>query len=185
MSRFLDAVEFYSNVNKKKKEDVGGGTEAFPDLGAHCEQPDCRQLDFLPFDCDRCHKTFCLDHRTYKSHECTRPNERDRKVFVCNICSTSIETTGCFGAKEKAIIDKHLNSKDCDPLKKNKPRCSAHRCKSTLTFSNNVVCRFCNVKFCLNHRFPADHACKRGTSSSNSKNLVERIAKGSRAVKAY
>ena len=72
-------------------------------------------------------QTFCLDHRTYKSHDCTRPDERNRKVFVCNICSTSIETTGIFGHNEKAIIDKHLNSKDCDPAKKKKARWPAPR----------------------------------------------------------
>ncbi|KAL9227086.1 hypothetical protein vseg_002822 [Gypsophila vaccaria] len=165
----LDAFEIrlnYKNKNKNKNEDVRGGTEAFPDLGAHCQHADCHQLDFLPFQCDRCLQTFCLEHRTYKSHDCERPGDNNRKVHVCNICSTSIETTGCFGASEKAIIDKHLNSKDCDPAKKNKSRCPASRCKERLTFSNNVVCKFCHVKFCLSHRFPSAHACNRGGISS-------------------
>lgn len=35
---------------------MGGGTEAFPDLGSHCQHQDCHQLDFLPFKCDGCHK---------------------------------------------------------------------------------------------------------------------------------
>ncbi|KAK9699447.1 hypothetical protein RND81_08G173800 [Saponaria officinalis] len=151
-----------NNNNNKKNEDVEGGTEAFPDLGAHCQHPLCRQLDFLPFHCDRCRQTFCIEHRTYKSHDCTRPDDKNRKVHVCNRCSTSIETTGYFRANEQAIIDKHLSSKECDPAKKNKSRCPARRCKEKLTFSNNVVCKFCNVKFCLNHRFPASHACNRG-----------------------
>lgn len=38
---------------------MGGGTEAFPDLGDHCQHPDCHQLDFLPFHCDGCKKVFC------------------------------------------------------------------------------------------------------------------------------
>ncbi|XP_073115979.1 uncharacterized protein [Elaeis guineensis] len=28
----------------------------FPDLGNHCSVEDCRQIDFLPFTCDRCKK---------------------------------------------------------------------------------------------------------------------------------
>ena len=37
---------------------MGGGTEAFPDLGQHCQNPDCNQLDFLPFKCDGCQKVY-------------------------------------------------------------------------------------------------------------------------------
>lgn len=35
---------------------AAGGTEAFPDLGRHCQHSDCHQLDFLPFTCDGCQK---------------------------------------------------------------------------------------------------------------------------------
>ncbi|KAB1200878.1 Zinc finger AN1 and C2H2 domain-containing stress-associated protein 16 [Morella rubra] len=30
------------------------GTPEFPDLGKHCTFVDCKQIDFLPFTCDRC-----------------------------------------------------------------------------------------------------------------------------------
>lgn len=30
------------------------GTPQFPDLGKHCSVEDCKQIDFLPFTCDRC-----------------------------------------------------------------------------------------------------------------------------------
>lgn len=36
--------------------DAMGGTEAFPELGQHCNEETCRQLDFLPFKCDGCKK---------------------------------------------------------------------------------------------------------------------------------
>lgn len=42
--------------NGEKKMGIGGGTEAFPGLGAHCSYEDCYQLDFLPFNCDGCQK---------------------------------------------------------------------------------------------------------------------------------
>lgn len=141
---------------------MGEGTEAFPELGGHCQHPDCRQLDFLPFNCDGCHRVFCLEHRTYKSHACPKSDHKSRKVVVCEICSSSVDTTGKFGDDEKAILEKHTKSKDCDPSKKKKPRCPVRRCKEYLTFSNTAICKACDLKVCLKHRLPADHACKRG-----------------------
>ncbi|KAJ0043917.1 hypothetical protein Pint_19404 [Pistacia integerrima] len=138
-----------------------GGTEAFPDLGRHCQLPDCHQLDFLPFTCDGCQKVFCLEHRLAKSHECQKPDINSRKVIVCEVCSVSIETTGQFGEGEKIILERHQKSGDCDPSKKKKPTCSVKRCKQILTFSNTATCKTCNLKVCLKHRFPADHSCKK------------------------
>ncbi|GAB4836604.1 Zinc finger AN1 domain-containing stress-associated protein 12 [Ancistrocladus abbreviatus] len=146
---------------------MGGGTEAFPDLGRHCQHADCNQLDFLPFICDRCQKVFCLEHRSYKSHECPKSDHGSRKVTICEICSTAIETTGKYGEDEKAILEKHERSKDCDPSKKKKPKCPVKRCKEVLTFSNTAACKSCHVKVCLKHRFPADHACRRLIASPN------------------
>ena len=42
-------------------------------LGRHCALDSCHRLDFLPFDCDQCHLSFCLDHRTPHTHSCTAP----------------------------------------------------------------------------------------------------------------
>lgn len=144
---------------------AGSGTEAFPELGAHCQHSDCNQLDFLPFTCDACLKVFCLEHRTSKSHQCPKPDHNSRRVFVCETCSMSIEITNGKD-NEKAIQEKHDRSGDCDPSKKKKPTCSVKRCKEFLTFSNSSTCKTCHIKVCLKHRFPADHACKNSSSSS-------------------
>ncbi|GAV74814.1 zf-AN1 domain-containing protein [Cephalotus follicularis] len=137
-----------------------GGTEAYPDLGRHCQHSDCHQLDFLPFICDGCQKVFCLEHRLYKFHECPKPDHRSRKVIVCQICSTAIETTGHDGEEEKLIMGKHKKSGDCYSNKnKKKPTCPVRRCKETLTFSNTSTCKTCQLNVCLKHRFPADHVC--------------------------
>ncbi|KAF8399331.1 hypothetical protein HHK36_015196 [Tetracentron sinense] len=141
------------------------GTEAFPDLGKHCQHSECNQLDFLPFKCDGCRKVFCLDHRSYKSHECPKPDHNSRKVVVCHICSTSMEITGIDEEAEKVILERHDKSGDCDPSKKKKPVCPVKRCKQILTFSNTNTCKICQQKVCLKHRFPTDHACKRSSSS--------------------
>ncbi|XP_050221241.1 zinc finger AN1 domain-containing stress-associated protein 12 [Mercurialis annua] len=143
-----------------------GGTEAFPDLGKHCQHSECYQLDFLPFRCNRCRNVFCLDHRSYKSHDCPVPDLNSRKVIVCEICSTSIETTGRDENDEKAILEKHVGSGDCDAKKKKKATCCVRRCKEVLTFSNTCVCKTCSLKVCLKHRFPADHECGKGSSAA-------------------
>ncbi|XP_057447516.1 zinc finger AN1 domain-containing stress-associated protein 12 [Lotus japonicus] len=148
---------------------ASGGTEAFPDLGKHCQHHDCHQLDFLPFTCDACKQVFCVEHRSYKSHACPKPDHNSRKVVVCETCSMSIETTGQVGQEEEeALLKRHLKSGNCDPNKKKKPICPVKRCKEVLTFSNASTCKTCQVKVCLKHRFPADHACGRVASASIS-----------------
>ncbi|VFQ96890.1 unnamed protein product [Cuscuta campestris] len=148
---------------------MGGGTEAFPDLGSHCQNSDCRRLDFLPFRCDACHCVFCLEHRSYKSHACPKSGRTDRKVVVCPTCSASIETTGCDGEAEKAALQQHESSGHCDPEKKKKPTCPVRRCRAVLTFSNNSFCNACQLRVCLQHRFPADHGCKAGPTRGGSR----------------
>lgn len=145
-----------------------------------CQHAECNQLDFLPFKCDGCQKIHCLEHRAYKSHGCPKAYINSRKVIVCEICSTSIETTGKDSDEEvKKMLEKHEKSKDCDPSKKKKPKCPVKRCKQMLTFSNNSTCKICRVQVCLAHRFPADHACKGyGTSvvvSGAGRHIGEKI----------
>ncbi|GKD69012.1 zinc finger AN1 domain-containing stress-associated protein 12 [Tanacetum coccineum] len=145
---------------------MGGGTEAFPDLGKHCQLSDCKQLDFLPFKCDGCEKVFCVEHRSYKSHECSNSDHNSRKVLVCETCSMSMEIPrNSKGGKEEIalILAKHEKSGDCDPKKKKKPTCGVRRCKEILTFSNTSSCKSCQIKFCLKHRFQSDHDCKSKT----------------------
>ncbi|KAD4887922.1 hypothetical protein R6Q59_034985 [Mikania micrantha] len=141
---------------------MGGGTEAFPDLGIHCQLSDCKQLDFLPFKCDGCHKSFCLEHRSYKSHSCSNSDHNSRKVLVCETCSMSIEIPRNSTGGEDEIAANHRRSGDCDPMKKKKkPTCGVKRCKEILTFSNTSTCKSCQMKLCLKHRFQSDHACRR------------------------
>lgn len=174
-----------------------GGTEAFPELGRHCQNPDCNLLDFLPFTCDGCRKVrftaisialavvfvtcspipneftrertgyvqvFCLEHRSYRSHECPRSDHRSRRVVVCEACSTTIETTG---EDERTVLERHEGSGDCDPRrKKKKPACPVRRCREVLTFSNASTCKGCGLRVCLKHRFPADHGCGAGPASA-------------------
>ncbi|XP_044769348.1 AN1-type zinc finger protein 2B isoform X4 [Neomonachus schauinslandi] len=59
----------------------------FPDLGAHCSEPSCQRLDFLPLKCDACSGIFCADHVAYAQHHC---GSAYQKIFT-NKC----ERSGC------------------------------------------------------------------------------------------
>uniref|UniRef100_A0A0E0ERT5 AN1-type domain-containing protein n=1 Tax=Oryza meridionalis TaxID=40149 RepID=A0A0E0ERT5_9ORYZ len=144
------------------------GTEAFPDLGAQCDREDCNQLDFLPFDCDGCGRTFCAEHRTYRDHGCARAADQGRTVVVCEACGDAIERRAGDG-DDAAVLEAHARSRRCDPARKRKPRCPVPRCKETLTFSNTSGCKGCGHKVCLKHRFPADHACAGAGAGAASK----------------
>ena len=53
--------------------------------GLHCANPDCRQLDFLPFQCSKCSKVYCLAHRVCP---CNSGNEKN--VLVCPLCARAV-----------------------------------------------------------------------------------------------
>ncbi|THD25905.1 AN1-type zinc finger protein 1 [Fasciola hepatica] len=42
-------------------------------IGDHCAKPDCKQLDFLPVQCDECKLIFCKLHSSVTAHECQAP----------------------------------------------------------------------------------------------------------------
>lgn len=121
---------------------MGGGTEAFPDLGSHFQLPDCHQLDFIPFSCHACHITryvnidrFDVLSSFFSSIEMcryfaqntdhTNPIIGSCKVVVCEICSHAIETNG-DGQEENprearlpSLVQNSLNKRDSKcPYKK-------------------------------------------------------------------
>ncbi|CAN6844610.1 hypothetical protein Bca52824_029205 [Brassica carinata] len=136
------------------------GTPEFPDLGKHCSVDICKQIDFLPFTCDRCLQVFCLDHRSYMKHTCPKGDREDVTVIICPLCTKGVR----LNPNEDPNItwEKHVNT-DCDPSNyekaTNKKKCPVPRCKEQLTFSNTIKCRDCNVDHCLKHRFRPDHTC--------------------------
>lgn len=136
------------------------GTPQFPDLGKHCSLPDCKQIDFLPFTCDCCHKVFCLDHRSYNQHQCPKAERQDVTVVICPLCAKGVR----LRPDENPHItwENHVNV-DCDPSNYDKVtkkrKCPVRGCKEILVFSNTIKCRDCTVDHCLKHRFGPDHSC--------------------------
>ncbi|CAN1173004.1 Zinc finger AN1 and C2H2 domain-containing stress-associated protein 11 [Linum perenne] len=136
------------------------GTPAFPDLGKHCFVEDCKQLDFLPFTCDRCRQVFCLQHRSYIKHNCPTPDKNDVTVVVCPLCAKGVRLIG--NEDPNISWENHVNT-ECDPSNyekvTKKPKCPVKGCREALTFSNTIKCRDCTKDHCLKHRFGPDHTC--------------------------
>ncbi|XP_059463146.1 zinc finger AN1 and C2H2 domain-containing stress-associated protein 11 [Corylus avellana] len=136
------------------------GTPEFPDLGKHCTVEDCRQIDFLPFTCDRCSQVFCLEHRSYIKHSCPKADKQDVTVVVCPLCAKGVRLIP--DEDPNISWDTHVNT-DCDPSNyekvTKKKKCPVPGCREILTFSNTIKCRDCLVNHCLKHRFGPDHKC--------------------------
>lgn len=136
------------------------GTPEFPNLGKHCTVDDCKQIDFLPFTCDRCNQVFCLEHRSYIKHNCPKADRQDVTVVICPLCAKGVRLIP--DEDPNITWETHVNT-ECDPSNyekaTNKKKCPVPGCKEILTFSNTLKCRDCLVDHCLKHRFGPDHKC--------------------------
>lgn len=130
-------------------------------LGSHCEHPDCSLLDFLPFNCDACGHVYCLDHRTYEAHSCSKAAGKESTTLVCPLCAKAVRLIP--GEDPNAAFEAHT-SKDCDPSNyakvHRKLKCPVSGCKEKLTSINTYSCKSCSTVVCLKHRFPSDHSCE-------------------------
>ena len=102
-----------------------------PDLGKQCEEPSCKQLDFLPIHCKHCEKIFCKNHSSLLGHNCPSQKantlnelpqkvakvENQKEVPICNLdqCDQIVVTT-C-----PRFLDSDLIRKNCDPPNFNLP----------------------------------------------------------------
>ncbi|KAF9131487.1 hypothetical protein BGW39_001733 [Mortierella sp. 14UC] len=66
----------------------------FPTVGAHCDSVSCQSLDFLPFQCGFCQKTFCSSHRLPSDHACSNwsMEAHANSVQVCPLCEKLLLT---------------------------------------------------------------------------------------------
>ncbi|KAI0541160.1 AN1-like zinc finger protein [Xylaria digitata] len=113
-------------------------------IGKHCQLEYCNQLDFLPFFCQSCKKTFCLDHRTEDSHKCENKGawaERRRQAQLARPA-----------AGEGRQMRDYVSQKPC----------AATNCKTTIGTSlvPGVHCANCNYDYCLKHRLREEHDCQ-------------------------
>jgi len=112
-------------------------------VGSHCQLEYCNQLDFLPFYCQSCRKTFCLDHRSESSHACAN--------------------AGAWAERRRQAQLQRPAAGEGRPLRdavSQKP-CASPACKTTIGTSlvTGVHCPSCNRDYCLKHRLREDHDC--------------------------
>ena len=113
-------------------------------IGAHCQYSYCNQLDFLPFRCESCRGTYCLEHRTETAHKCVHAGEwaaARRKAASGTVTPTSPGNGRV--------------------LQSMPTQCSLPACKTNINTHNSVGvgCPTCNRQYCLKHRLKEDHAC--------------------------
>ncbi|KAH8764265.1 AN1-like zinc finger protein [Diaporthe sp. PMI_573] len=112
-------------------------------VGKHCEAEYCNQLDFLPFYCQSCEKTFCLDHRTESAHKCAKEGAWAERKRLAQLARPS--------AGEGKQLRDHVSQKPC----------ASPDCKTTVGTSlvPGVHCQRCNRDYCLKHRLKEEHNC--------------------------
>lgn len=115
-------------------------------IGRHCEFEFCHQLDFLPFRCESCRGTFCLEHRTENAHNCPKEGEWARRRAAGN----KAQNADGGGETEKPNI---YNTNQCAHL----------TCKTLINTLKDpgVKCPDCRMEFCLKHRLREEHDCRR------------------------
>ncbi|KAK6976070.1 AN1-type zinc finger protein 2A-like isoform X1 [Biomphalaria glabrata] len=132
-----------------------------PNLGEHCKEPSCKQLDFLPMKCDACSQIFCRDHITYANHSCPDAYKKDNQIPVCPLCNLPCPLKK--GELPDVVVGRHIES-DCqsDPAKERRKvytnKCSKKGCKQKELIP--VKCETCRLNFCLRHRHEQDHDCQ-------------------------
>ncbi|POS87399.1 hypothetical protein EPUL_000655 [Erysiphe pulchra] len=114
-------------------------------IGTHCQLEYCNRLDFLPFKCESCGYTFCLDHRSETAHKCSKAGEWAARRREENLKTQSLG------------INK--NMQDVERC------CASSTCKTIIgtSLSISVHCTSCNRYYCLKHRLKDEHDCSSQT----------------------
>ncbi len=130
------------------------------EIGAHCTYKYCKRKDFLPFECSRCGKIYCLEHRSCKAHECPKADIDDVQLIICPFCNARIKMMGA--EDPNVVFQKHYPAL-CRPhlaVPETKERCAADGCYTVLNPVNTFECKACGgLKYCLKHRFSDTHKC--------------------------
>ncbi|GAA5926352.1 AN1-type zinc finger protein [Sporobolomyces koalae] len=153
--------------------------QSFLEIGRHCSEASCRQLDFLPFNCPSCRLPFCASHwRPPLGHPCQSydPNKYDNRIPSCPLCSTPVPPLSTDQTEDPNVaMDAHF-SDSCRTLHpdlvaktnnggsrsgriEDKNECQVSKCHTKLVVVK-IECRECRGQFCSTHRFPTDHRCQ-------------------------
>ncbi|KAL2836503.1 hypothetical protein BJY01DRAFT_55116 [Aspergillus pseudoustus] len=111
-------------------------------IGRHCQFEYCNQLDFLPFRCESCRGTYCLDHRTETAHQCPQAGEWARR-------------------RQNATRENTPSAATQKPTIYNSEQCAHLSCKTLINTLKDpgVRCPDCRREYCLKHRLREEHDC--------------------------
>ncbi|XP_029045972.2 AN1-type zinc finger protein 1-like [Osmia bicornis bicornis] len=84
----------------------------FPGIGERCSIKDCKQLNFLPFQCDHCHDVFCKEHFHVGAHSCSNFHE--------NIVHNKVKVSSYICSNESC--------KETSPIEMQCVKCKQHYC---------------------------------------------------------
>jgi len=139
----------------------------FYNVGKHCDHATCHQRDFLPFTCELCKKTLCLEHRDFADHSCIKIEEQlaESTVPVCPVCDKPVSKK--YPTEDNNIvISRHWDNGECSnkakPKKSNKLRCHHAGCNQSKLL---LDCKSCQQSYCLTHRLQEDHTCVAKTNT--------------------
>lgn len=88
-----------SNLFIDKAQQPNQDNHGVMDLGKNCQY--CNQLDFLPFVCEFCNKTFCSNHRTIEQHNC---KNKDKFFNQHNSSSSLRSPSPTSGVSSKSLF---------------------------------------------------------------------------------
>ncbi|KND00073.1 uncharacterized protein SPPG_09193 [Spizellomyces punctatus DAOM BR117] len=131
-------------------------------IGKHCAT--CDQLDYLPFTCRLCTKSYCRDHRDFSHHISSCSGLSDAKAVVCPLCLHPVPGASPSNPQvANAAVDRHIESGCPSPEAEAKRRKLANRCAVKGCKKREVVpfkCSTCEEQVCIGHRLPVDHGCR-------------------------
>lgn len=144
--------------------------------------------DFLPFKCDACENTFCLEHRSYDAHKCAKAAGHDRKVIACPVCLQRVPLV--TGEDVNVTFERHMASSGCNPerrsaqgRRKPKATCPAQGCRATMGPSNTFKCPSCGRDVCLSHRQPEAHNCGAAPAAAAAPSAPSLLSRGGSLAK--
>ncbi|MBW0520373.1 hypothetical protein O181_060088 [Austropuccinia psidii MF-1] len=120
--------------------------------GTHCSLSSCNMLDFLPFKCSECQKSYCSNH--FKAS--LIQSESNHFCHALSLKTQAAQLSQSLRASTPAS-DSSTNSRQL---------CSFVRCKTPLI--TPIICPACRLSHCPTHRLPPDHLCKVSPTPSSS-----------------
>ncbi|KAL4235022.1 AN1-type zinc finger protein 1 [Mactra antiquata] len=140
-----------------------------PSLGKHCCFLDCKQLDFLPFDCDGCGKLFCKDHRTKDCHNCTKELSTTVSHDYTGVTGYTCTLDSCSNRELTEIVCNKCQQSFC--LSHRHPQ--DHKCSKLEEMSSSSISKTAEHVNKIISSKPAVKNIKRGQGAKSSKTAAK------------